>query len=357
MLFNLAKEPGITVVAKITGLIHTFSLVGNCLLLVLIILAVLSAILGTVNLFRTKPLYTQGGTRIIRLVCLVFAAGFLWICWFHYQLYTHISLALPADLANWLNQQLRAAKGGAAAGLPLYDPQNPPRYLIPFWIENEKYYFWFFFYALLALRAQGQLAHHRVRAGLHILLAVQVVILVVFANAFQPALPRFFAEVRPWLEGGLSPMARLGLFMQLYPRMIFYYNSGYMWIHPPLLFMAYGCITITFLTSVAMLVRRDPAVEIVGYDAAKFGYLLLTLGMLLGYPWALQAWGPNWWWDPKICSSIMMWAVFSTYLHTRLYAHKPMMWYFSSILGIVCFLAMVFTVSASFLFPGEHTFQ
>ena len=35
---------------------------------------------------------------------------------------------------------------------------------------------------------------------------------------------------------------------------------------------------------------------------------LFALGMLLGYPWALQAWGPNWWWDPKICSSLMMWA-------------------------------------------------
>jgi ABC-type transport system involved in cytochrome c biogenesis permease subunit len=345
-------------VEKITGLIHTFSLIGNGLLLLLIVLAVLAALSGTVNFCRTRPLYERGGDKILRLVCLTFAAGFLWICWFHYQLYTHISLELPADLADWFNQQLgAAAKGKTATGLPLYDPQNPPRYVMPLWIENEKYYFWFFFYALLALRAQGKLAHHRFRAGLHLLLAVQVAILAVFANPFQAPLPRFFAEVRPWLEGGLAPMARFGLFMRLYPRMIFYYNAEYMWIHPPLLFMAYGCITITFLASVFMLVRRDPAIEIIGYDAAKFGYLLLTLGMLLGYPWALQAWGPSWWWDPKICSSIMMWAVFSTYLHARLYANRTMMWYFSSVLGIVCFLAMVFTVSASFLFPGEHTFQ
>jgi cytochrome c biogenesis factor len=344
-------------VEKITGLINTFSLFGNFLLLVLVALAGLAVISGTVNLCRTRPVSERVADKILWLVCLVFAAGFLWICWFHYQLYTHISLELPTGLADWLNQQLEAANRKAASGLPLYDPQNPPRYVIPFWIENEKYYFWFFFYAIMALYAQGRLAHHRFRAGLHLLLAVQVAILAVFANPFQEPLPRFFAEVRPWLEGGGAPMARLGLFMRLYPRMIFYYNAEYMWIHPPMLFMAYGCITITFITSVFMLVQRDSAIEILGYDAAKFGYLLLTLGMLLGYPWALQAWGPNWWWDPKICSSVMMWAVFSTYLHTRLYANKPVMWYFSSILGIVCFLAMVFTVSASFLFPGEHTFQ
>jgi len=344
-------------VEKITGLIQTFSLVGNFLLSVLVILAGLAAISGIVNLCRNRPLYERGEDKILWLACLTFAVGFLWICWFHYQLYARISLELPAGLADWLNQQLRAANRSSPYGLPLYDPQNPPRYRIPFWVENEKYYFWFFSYALMALQAQGRLAHHRFRAALHVLLAVQVAILAVFANPFQEPLPRFFAELKPWLDGGLAPMARLGLFMRLYPRLIFYYNAEYMWIHPPLLFMAYGCITITFTTSVFMLVRRDSAVEIIGYDAAKFGYLMLTLGMLLGYPWALQAWGPNWWWDPKICSSIMMWAVFSTYLHTRLYAHKPMMWYFSSILGIVCFLAMVFTVSASFLFPGEHTFQ
>ena len=105
-----------------------------------------------------------------------------------------------------------------------------------------------------------------------------------------------------------------------------------------------------------MLAGRDLVVEKVGYDFAKLGFFLLTLGMLLGYPWALKAWGPNWWWDPKICSSIMMWAIFSTFLHTRLYVNKPVMWYFSSIMGIICFLAMVFTFVSSFFFPGEHTF-
>jgi len=52
----------------------------------------------------------------------------------------------------------------------------------------------------------------------------------------------------------------------------------------------------------------------------------------------------------------MMWAIYSTYLHTRLYANKPAMWYFTSLLGVLCFLAMIFTFLSSFFFPGEHTF-
>ena len=152
-------------------------------------------------------------------------------------------------------------------------------------------------------------------------------------------------------------MVKIGSFMKLYPKMIFYYNAEYMWLHPPMLFVSYACITIAFVTSSFMLVKRDIDIEKTGYDFAKLGYFMLTLGMLLGYPWALKAWGPNWWWDPKICSSIMMWAIYSTYLHTRLYANKPGMWYFSSALGIICFLAMIFTFLTSFFFPGEHTFQ
>jgi cytochrome c biogenesis factor len=241
--------------------------------------------------------------------------------------------------------------------MPLYEPNNPPRYIIPLWIENEKYFFWFMCFAVMALAAWRRLSSHRFRGTVLLLLAVQVGILCSYTDPFAEPLPRFFTEIEPWFAGNLSDMARVGLFMKLYPKMIFYYNAHYMWLHPPMLFIAYACITLTFITSLFMLVRRQPEIEKLGYDYAKLGYFMLTLGMLLGYPWALKAWGPNWWWDPKICSSIMMWAIYSTYLHTRLYANKPAMWYFSSILGILCFAAMIFTFLASFFFPGEHTFQ
>jgi len=245
---------------------------------------------------------------------------------------------------------------GTEYGLPLYNPESPPRYVLPVWLESEKYYFWFMCYSLMALIAHMRMQQPRIRGAIHILLAIQVLILYCAANPFAEPLPQFFDSVRIWFAEGLSPGQRFSFFMRLYPKMIFYYNAEYMWFHPPMLFLSYACISLVFVTSVFMLVQRDLVFEKVGYDFAKLGFFLLTLGMLLGYPWALKAWGPNWWWDPKICSSIMMWAIFSTYLHTRLYVNKPFMWYFSSILGIICFLAMIFTFVSSFFFPGEHTF-
>jgi hypothetical protein len=335
----------------------TFSTNGELLLITLTILAGLVGISGVVNIFRKEPIYQLSTTRVLVVANSVFVIGFLWICWFHYQIYLHLPLELPGTMATWLNNQLDIMNSRSTYALPLLDTANPPRYMLPVWIENEKYYFWFMCYGAMSLVAHFRMQNHRFRAALHILLGVQVTILLLVANPFKEPLPQFFAQIAPWFNQNQPAMAKIGSFMKLYPKMIFYYNAEYMWLHPPMLFVSYACITISFVTSCFMLVKRDIGIEKIGYDFAKLGYFMLTLGMLLGYPWALKAWGPNWWWDPKICSSIMMWAIYSTYLHTRLYANKPGMWYFSSALGILCFLAMIFTFLTSFFFPGEHTFQ
>ncbi|MHB8789922.1 MAG: cytochrome c biogenesis protein CcsA [Desulfobulbaceae bacterium] len=333
-----------------------FSNAGGVIVRLLLLLGVLIGASGLVNLARPAPLLERRAGQLFLLLVLFFLAGFAWIGWFHYQIYLRLPLELPPDISGHLNRQLATMNQGAAYSLPLYSVEAPPRYLLPLWLDNEKYYFWFMCFALMGLFGHYQLPDRRFRAAIHLLLAVQILILFGVADPFREPLPRFFAEVSPWFTGDLAPGQKFGLFMQLYPKMIFYYNAEYMWFHPPLLFVSYACITMTFITSVLMLHERELALEVVGYGYARLGFFMLTLGMLLGYPWALKAWGPNWWWDPKICSSIMMWAIYSTYLHTRLYANKPFMWYFSALLGIICFLAMLFTFVSSFFFPGEHTF-
>jgi len=336
--------------------IALFSKIGHFFELLLLTAAIGAGGLGIFSFGRTRPRIEQWAGILHGITGLLFLVGFLLLCWLHYVIHQQFSLTLPVDVAAWINQQLAQSSAGSAYGLPPYDPARPPRYSIPMWIENEKYYFWFMCYALLSLVAYRRTASRRLRAVLHIFLAAQVIILFWLADPFSEPLPRFFAEIRPWQEA-VEPFQQAGLFMRLYPKMVFYYNAHYMWLHPPLLFVAYGCITLTFIASLFMLTGREAAYEALGYDFAKLGYFVLTLGMLLGYPWALQAWGPNWWWDPKICSSIMMWVVFSGYLHTRLYASKPAMWYFSALLGMLSFVAMIFTFLATFYFPGEHTMQ
>jgi len=338
----------------------TFSHAGRYLLIAIFYLGLLVGLSGMINSFRRHPIWQRQTGYILIAVNLVFIAGFIWICRLHYQIHIQLPLQLPDHLVQWLNQRLASINANNVYALPLYNPEHIPRFSIPVWIENEKYYFWFMCYALMALIIHFKAANHRLKALTHLLLAIQVTILYVAVDPFSSPLPQFFKEIAPWFETGLDPMSQMnqmGLFMRLYPKMIFYYNAHYMWLHPPLLFIAYACITLTFAACVIMLFYREASVEKTGYDFAKAGYILLTMGMLFGYPWALQSWGPNWWWDPKICSSIMMWAIFTTYLHSRLYIGRTAMWYFSSFLGILCFISMLLTVLSSYYFPGEHTFQ
>ena len=180
---------------------------------------------------------------------------------------------------------------------------------------------------------------------------------VLFAKPFTAPLAQFLGEIAPWFAPGADIRMQVGLFFKIYPRMIFYYNAPYMWIHPPMLFAAYALLTVTFAACVFMLFSARREQEREAYFYAKLGYLLLTVGMLIGYPWALQAWGPNWWWDPKIAASIMMWLLYSGFLHTRLYVHRRRIWFLHAWLGILCYLSRIFTYFMAWYFPGEHTFQ
>jgi hypothetical protein len=282
------------------------------------------------------------------------SAGSIIVIWFHWEIYQHVALSLPEDLAHEINRWLTFTNSRSSHVLPLYDWTVPPRYKLPFWLEDEKYLFWFLTYAGMAFFAWNRLNQTIFRILLQVLLVLQVFVLCLLCNPFDQPLPLFFEEISPWFSP-LSPISRLNIFMQLYPKLVFYYNAHYMWLHPPLLFLSYAGLTVFFAGCVSMLWTKEKSNESVAYSYAKISYLFLTLGMLIGYPWALEAWGPNWWWDPKVSSSLMMWIVFSTYLHARLFLSRGGMWNFVGSLGILCFCAMLFTFMVSFFFPGEHT--
>jgi cytochrome c-type biogenesis protein CcsB len=53
------------------------------------------------------------------------------------------------------------------------------------------------------------------------------------------------------------------------------------------------------------------------YELIRFGFVLLTVGLLVGSVWAKSAWGDYWVWDPKENWSLVTWLVYGAYLHLR----------------------------------------
>ena len=107
--------------------------------------------------------------------------------------------------------------------------------------------------------------------------------------------------------------------------------------HVMVYFVGYAAVTIAFaLAVIQLLAPRVPAVgrlltmqagtvmtgkpldiEKMSYELVRFGFVLLTVGLLVGSVWAKSAWGDFWVWDPKENWSLVTWLVYGGYLHLR----------------------------------------
>jgi cytochrome c-type biogenesis protein CcsB len=114
-------------------------------------------------------------------------------------------------------------------------------------------------------------------------------------------------------------------------------QSGWFVPHVVVYFIGYGALFFATAVSVLqLLASRYPSfqkllrlragtvlsgnavdLEQVSYDAVKFGFTLLTVGLLVGSVWAKSAWGDFWVWDPKENWSLVTWLVYGSYLHLR----------------------------------------
>ncbi len=265
---------------------------GPCLELILFLVG-LSGI-GVIFYLGKNPVRAQKVGRLyLGVSVLMLLGGFLTLCYLHLSIYHTVVLKLPPDLAHLVNQWLLGMGKNYAFQLPLYHPSQPPRFAPPPWLGDEKYLFWFLIYSLLAYWAWPKLSKNFFRYGLLFFSVLHLLLLPLFFHPLSNPLPEFLAEISPWWAP-LSAHQRIIVFLKLYPRLIFYYNAPYMWVHPPLLLIAYATLELFFVFCLGMFMYEDLQIEKLAYFTARPGYLALTLGMLVGLPWALEAWGSNW---------------------------------------------------------------
>lgn len=90
----------------------------------------------------------------------------------------------------------------------------------------------------------------------------------------------------------------------------------------------------------------------------SLGYLLVSLGLVLGAVWGKLAWGHYWQWDPKECWSLATWCVFTGWLHFQLRygisrprTSAALLW-----IGVLAIVLTLTWVNVSRLFPGLHNY-
>jgi len=106
------------------------------------------------------------------------------------------------------------------------------------------------------------------------------------------------------------------------------------------------------------LFRRLPPLEAIRVSAhwlATAGFSMLTLGLLTGTIWALRAWKPGWYLDPKVLTSFFAWLIYAAYLHASTIAGwRGRRTTYFLIGGFIAVLIAYYGVTI--VAPSRHTF-
>ena len=93
-------------------------------------------------------------------------------------------------------------------------------------------------------------------------------------------------------------------------------------------------------------------------QTAAVGFVLLTLGLLLGSLWGKICWGHYWQWDPKEMWSLATWFAYGGYFHFRLKnglriprALAALLW-----IGLLFVVLTLTWINVSRLFTGMHSY-
>jgi cytochrome c-type biogenesis protein CcsB len=146
-------------------------------------------------------------------------------------------------------------------------------------------------------------------------------------------------------------------------------QSDWLLYHVVTCFLGYAGFAVGAAASVMYLVtsgkeKHDgilslfPPAEVldrINYQAIMIGFPLLTLGIITGAVWANYAWGSYWSWDPKETWSLIVWLLYSAFLHARItrgWAGRR-----AAILSIAGFGATVFCyLGVNLILPGMHSY-
>jgi heme exporter protein C len=90
-----------------------------------------------------------------------------------------------------------------------------------------------------------------------------------------------------------------------------------MFVHVPTAWMAYLGFGVTFLASVAYLVKRSQRWDVLAVSSAEVGVLFTGLALVTGMIWGKPIWGVWWTWDARLVTTAIMFFVYLGYLALR----------------------------------------
>jgi cytochrome c-type biogenesis protein CcsB len=149
-------------------------------------------------------------------------------------------------------------------------------------------------------------------------------------------------------------------------------QSGWFIPHVVVYFLGYAALFVGTAIAAIFLVKPQGTVTFTNlsgertieygdlmHTVIRFGFALITVGLVIGAVWAKSAWGDYWVWDPKENWSLITWLIYIIYLHLRTtpgWSRKASAW-----ILILGFAAVMFTYLGMNMLPtaeqSEHVYQ
>lgn len=211
-----------------------------------------------------------------------------------------------------------------------------------FWAGQEgSFLLWALFAALIGVFLMQYSTNKGYESQLMFVYSLIVGVLLIMLIVKDPFL-RVWESFPGQVEAGFVPADGRGMNPLL--------QNYWMVIHPPVLFIGFAAMGVTYAFAVAALLKKDythwvrPATP-----WFAFGVLSLGAGIMLGGYWAYETlgWGGYWAWDPVENSSLVPWLVGVAALHTMLAQRRSGAFVRTNlILGVLTF---VFVLYSTFL--------
>ena len=129
---------------------------------------------------------------------------------------------------------------------------------------------------------------------------------------------------------------------------IFYFHVASAWVAFLGFFLVAGA-------SVVYLWNGARAADRLAEAAAEVGVLFCTLVLITGPIWARPVWGVWWTWDPRLTMTVILWAIYASYLMLRAFGGEDeAVRRYAAVLGIVGVLDIPLIMVAVRLLRGIH---
>src|SRR5213594_5111758 len=155
---------------------------------------------------------------------------------------------------------------------------------------------------------------------------------------------------------GLMMLAALVLVFLLVPteadmgivQRIFYFHVSSAWVAFLGFFLVAGA-------SAVYLWNGAPTADRLAYAGAEVGVVFCTLVLVTGPIWARPIWGVWWTWDPRLTMTVVLWAIYSSYLMLRAFGGEDeAVQRYAAVLGIIGVLDIPIIMVSVRLLRGIH---